>query len=1209
MPLPKHAPLPGLLLALAACGTGPDGPVRSEPLAERGPRAERLFRELDPAESGLDFTNTILRRNLLPYVYNGAGCASGDLDGDGLPEVYLVGIDGPNRLFRQVAPLSFEDVTEAAGVDGGDAWGTGVTFVDLDDDGDLDVYVCNTESPNLLYRNDGGLVFHEVAAEHGLDVVGPSTMPAFCDYDRDGDLDLYLVQNRMLGATLPDELRREMKLPDTVPFRKKKIVERERYFVQVAGVRHHGGRADLLLQNDGRGGFADVTASAGIADTGNGLSAVWFDYDEDGFPDLFVANDLESPDTLYRNRGDGTFENVTENAFPHSAYFGMGSDAADVNNDGRIDLVVADMSATTHFKAKVQMGDMSDRLHVLTSARPPQYMRNALYLNSGTGRFLEAAHMLHVASTDWTWAIKLGDLDNDGRVDLFATNGIPRFDMDPDLEPRLRKMQEEGRYEEALTLVRNVPSVHEHNLVFQNLGVAGFEKRHAEWGLDYQGVSYGATYSDLDRDGDLDLVVNNMNAPASLYENTGVDGHRVLMRLVGTESNRFGVDARVRLRSASGEQVRHLTLARGYLSSDEPLLHFGLGADTRIEELVIEWPSGARQTLRDLAVDHMHTITERADAAPARDHDAPAPLFEEAARDLGLAFQHLERDFDDYARQPLLPQQHSRLGPGLAWGDANGDGREDLWVGGAAGQAGRLFVADPGGGFSGRDGPWNDHARAEDLGAVWIDFDLDGDEDLYVVSGGVECAPGGELLADRLYVNDGSGSFALAPEGVLPPDRESAGTVSAADVDRDGDLDLFVGGRIVPGDYPTPPRSRLYLNEGGRFSDASERAPALAEVGMVTGSTWSDADGDGWLDLLLVRDWGSPMLLRSASKGTAFVDVTDAAGLGAASGWWNGIVALDADADGDMDYLCTNLGANSKYHASPEEPVALYVNDYDGNGRADLIEAKCSDGEVLPVRGLSCSSNAMPFLAEKFESYESFASANLSEIYTDDALGEALVLRATRLESVLARNRGDGTFDLEVLPAAAQIAPGYGAAATDFDGDGRIDVFLAQNSFSPEPETGRMAGGIGLLLAGSEDGLVPVDAVTSGLVVPDDAKSTTVCDLDGDARPDLVVASSNGPLRAFVNRGPAEGSFAVVLRGGAGNPRAVGARIEVHLSDGTRRTHEIHAGGGYLSQASARTFVGCGAARPERVEILWPTGERTTESGPFEGAELVVVSH
>jgi len=1122
------------MLLLAACG-GPREPIvpagieRQDLLpATSIPEGsgETLFRAVPPQDSGLVFTNKLRRENRYTYLTNGAGLAVGDYDGDGLLDAYMVSQDGPNKLFRQVAPLKFEDVTARAGkVDGGDAWGSGATFADVDGDGDLDLYVCNVEAKNLLYVNQGKGRFVEDAKRFGLDIVAASTMAAFADYDRDGKLDLYLLTNRALhrgwsktpevlnGFVPPkdtarspaamvasleqwkrfEDLARQGKLSGLDPLPE----DLKEHFFMFRGKAYTAGQPDRLFRQVGDK-FVDVTTSAGIEDRGMGLSATWCDYDNDGYPDLYVANDLESPDVLYHNERNGSFRNVTGDVLPHTAYYGMGSDAADVDGDGYFDFLVADMSMTTHKKAKVLMGDMSEARPVLMHAEPPQVMRNALLLNTGRGRFQEAAKLAGVTSTDWTWSVLFGDLDHDTRVDLFATNGIARFDMNPDIKLRVDELWRQGQRQAAIAVIQNVEAVPEKNIVMRNRGDLDFAKAAAEWGLDLEAVSHGAALADFDGDGDLDVLVNNFEAPATLYENRTVDGNSIIVRLRGQRSERFGVGTRVVAQLPDGRKlIRELSLARGYLSGQAPELHFGLG-NAQTVSLSVYWPSGHVQQFADLETHSRYVITESGEDPPSADvaveGSTRPPLFQQTA---APKFTHRENEFDEYVAQPLLPAEVSRLGPALA---SSGN---YVFVGGAHRQAGALFVRNDDK-WQRIDGPWRKDKSHEDVGACLFDADGDGDLDLFVSSGGSEVAEGHAQLRDRFYRNDDR-TF-VRDDDTFPDVRESSGRVVAADYDGDGDLDLLVAGRIVPGAYPDAPATHLYRNDGAKFTDVTaDVAAPLLTAGMVTDALFDDVDKDGKLDLLIAAHWQPIRFLRNDGK--QFVDATDTAGLATAKGWWNALCACDIDGDGDTDYLAGNQGWNTKYKASAAKPARLYFGDFDDDGRRDLVEAKYEGDRLLPVRGRSCSSGAMPVLKERFPTYEKFASSLLKDIYTEDKLATCGEVSATELASCLLRNDGKGVFTIEPLPRRAQISPINAFVVVD-------DLIVcAQNNFSPEPETGRHDGGTGLVLRRGPEGLEALHPHTHGITFFGDCRN--LLRIDNKDSVDLLYGVQNATVQAF----------------------------------------------------------------------------------------------
>ena len=1140
------------------------------------------------------------------------GVCIGDFNGDGRPDLFLANGPDKNGLFLQRDEFRFEDVTQQAGVDGGDAWGSGAAAADFDGDGDLDLYVCNYDAPNQLFVNDGtGTRFTDEAEARGLAMIDASLTPSFVDHDRDGDLDLFVVTYRYYRPG-----GRPAKTPIVMRNGRPKILAGfEKYYdLRQVGPSNWTvdtcGRPDRLFRNDGSGRFTDVSESAGITEKGHGLSATWWDHDRDGWPDLYVANDFTDPEHLYHNNGDGTFTDVLEQAMPYTSWSSMGADCADLNNDGLLDLFVADMAATTHYKSKVTMGDMGDRRWFLENAWPRQIMRNNLFLNTGTPRFMEAAFLCGLAGTDWSWAVKLADLDNDSRVDVFITNGASRMITDADITVTPQMLVGKTEWE----LWKEQPTMKEVNLAFRNKGNLQFEQTAKSWGLAHEGMSYAAAYGDLDGDGDLDLVVTNIDEPTSIYRNLGHEGHRVLVRLVGAGSNRDGLGATIEIESQAGKQIRQANPMTGFLSCNDSAVHFGLGQADNIDTLRVRWPSGAVQTFNDLAPDHRYTITEPSGGqTPGSTKPSETKtLFTEVSQSIGLAFEHSEKPYDDYARQPLLPGKLSQLGGSLAWGDADGDGDHDLFVGGAAGQAGAVFLRQSDGTFQpsavAQPALEVDQA-AEDMAALWLDADGDGDFDLLVTSGGVECEPSADVLADRLYLNDGQGGLTRSNASVFPPASESSITAVAGDLDGDGDLDLFIGSRSIPGQYPETPRSRLLRNDGGRFVDVtSDVAPGLERVGLVTSALWSDANGDGRQDLLVTLEWGPVALFLNT--GGQLADATKQAGLADRLGWWNSVTGVDLDHDGDMDYIAMNVGLNTKYGTpSAKKPSLLYYGDMEDNGRKRLIEAKMDKkGGLVPVRGKSCSTHCMPMLGKKFPTYRAFAASVLPEIYTEQRLASAEQFKATTFESGALINDGDGHFTFHPLPRFAQAAPGYGVVAADIDADGRVEVVAVQNMFTREPETGLWRGGIGVILEYGADGVFRVEpASETGFVVDGDAKGLTLCDLDSDNRPDLVVCQNDGKLLAWKNQGDGQPLFSVHLNGSPGNRNGIGARIIAHYTDGTVRAAEMTAGNGYLSQSQPVVYFNTADTPIKILEIRWPDGE-TTKATPDAKSPSITVS-
>lgn len=1199
-PTPSWAGAPSLTsVALADPGDAPPGP---------------LFEPMTSAATGVSFVSAWTPdpasddAQRLDSHYTGGGVAIGDYDGDELPDLMLTRPFGGGRLYRNRGNFQFEDATAAANLTAeldGDSWGSGVTFADIDNDGDLDLYVCQFDRPNRLYVNQGDGTFQEQAARRGVDFRGGSVVMAMADYDLDGDLDGYLLTNRVYrqrflsGRLTPVVRNGRLRPPDHLVGQVEIVSKPDGdYKIVVAG------QVDRLYRNDGLGNFVDVSRAAlgDVHDGGHmGLAVRWWDFNDDRYPDLYVANDFWGPDYLLRNNGDGAFTDVAREKLPHTPWYSMGCDAGDLNNDGRIDLIASDMSATSHYKAKLNMGDMSDDGWFLEAAEPRQAMRNAVYLNTG-GRFLEAAHLLGLDSTDWTWAVKCSDFDNDGRVDVFFSNGMTRNWFNSDF----RRPQGGAWREEYADLWQQRPPLAEENLAFRNLGGLRFASNADAWGLDHRGVTFATAVGDLDRDGWLDLVMIDFDGPVRIYRNKGGQSsagrpqNRIVVELQGVESNSRGVGAVVEAANGAAIHTRDVKTSSGFKSSDDPAVHIGLGDARTIERLTVRWPSGHRQQFVDLPSNRRYTVTEPvgppSPAQPANDKSSsrPAPMFR-PVRPLEFA-RHKEQPYDDFARQPLLPQKHSQLGPGIACADLNHDGRDDFYLAGAAGEHGKLWVSQP-------DSRWRLAAnlrpadkQQEEMAPLLIDVDGDDRVDLFVVHGGVECEPDDGLLQDRLWMGRGD-DFVRAPDDRFPKILVSGSVAAAADYDRDGDLDLFVGGRVVPGRFPETPVSGLYENDAGRFREvAAEHAPGLAHAGMVTSALWSDADDDGWIDLLVTYDWG-PVRLWQNKQGR-LVDQTQRAGLADRQGWWNGIAGRDFDGDGDIDYVVANVGWNTKYQATREQPIVLYYAEIPDTGAKRILEAKVEGERLLPLRGKSCSTAAIPALAEKFATYEAFARASLVDLYTESCLADAERLEANELATGVLINDGDARFAFHPLPPLAQVAPAYGVVATDLNADGAADIGLAQNFYGPQRETGRMDGGVGLILLGDGQGAFePVWSERSGVEVIGDGVALATTDLNNDQRPDLLFTRNDDTVVALENECREAASLTIRLRGPVGNRSAVGARVTVAPQQGPVQTAEVAAGGGYLSQSTRDLFFSRQAPTDVvEIRVRWPNGVESTHT-------------
>jgi len=1056
-----------------------------------------LFELLPPEQTGVDFVNTIQEQPVSynhlhwDHVYSGAGVAAGDINNDGLPDLFFAGNMVGDALYLNKGDMQFENITENAGILQDGQWSAGVTMGDINGDGFLDIYVCrmsptidSDQQRNRLYVNNGDNTFTERAGDLKLAHGGYSIQSTFFDYDKDGDLDIYLVNQ-------PPNSRLISRFGLDVPSMAEVI-------------------SDRLFRNDGDS-FTDVTKEAGLFNNAYGLNAVASDLNEDGWTDIYVSNDYGEPDMMYINNQDGTFTDNIHNSAKHISFYAMGSDVADFNNDALPDIAVVDMASSDHFRSKTNMGSMQPEVFwaSVENGKHYQYMFNTLQLNNGNGSFSDIGQLAGISKTDWSWSILLADFDNDGWQDISVTNGIKRDIRNNDFLNKVRAMAKAGQTEfETMKLVELVPSNPLPNYFYHNTGDFHFEDKAADWGMDQPNFSHGAAYADLDLDGDLDMVINSNDMTGPVYENRWGNARNYLrVKLAGDDKNRQALNSKVKITYGGQVQIREATFTRGYLSASEPILHFGLGEADKIDELTVSWFDGTETVMKGVAPNQLLTIRYKdADRQPAGASSKPQALMTEAK---APAFRHQENDFDDYSREILLPHKQSTNGPALATADVNGDGKEDFYVGGAAGQEGALFLQQADGSFAtAASQPWRSDSQREDVGALFFDADGDEDADLYVASGGSEWTPGSESYADRLYLNDGQGNFTLA-NNALPKNFESGQAVAAGDMDGDGDLDLFVGGRIVPGKYPAPANSYLLRNDGGTFTDVTaEAAPGINPLGLVTDAIFSDYDGDGDADLLAVGEW-MPLTILKNNDGK-FENQTGQAGLAQTGGWWWSIAEGDFDGDGDMDYMAGNLGKNAKFKASKDKPFLVYQSDFDENGTNDVVLAGYYKGKQVPVRGRECSSEQMPFIAEKYPTFEGFANASLEDIYSDDKLEQANKREVHSFYSAVFINEGNGQLSKQKLPVQAQFAPVQDIQVTDINQDGKLDAILIGNLHGAEVETVRYDAGTGLCLLGDGKGTFRALTVEeSGLFAPHDARRLAL--LNGK----VLVANNNEALQLF----------------------------------------------------------------------------------------------
>ncbi|AHG89789.1 ASPIC/UnbV domain protein [Gemmatirosa kalamazoonensis] len=1091
-----------LLLATAALAAACGSPE----VVHRGslpPVDGRLFTRLPSSYTGVRFENRVVESpelNVFVYrnFYNGGGVAIGDLTGDGLPEVVLTANQGGPRLYLNEGKFQFRDVTAKSGLkSAADAWTTGVTFADVNGDGRLDIYVSKAgpgapaRRANELWINEGAGSdsvphFTERAKEYGVADEGWSTQAAFFDYDRDGDLDLLVINNSPRPVTGFGIFYARM-TPDK-----------------------YGGAK--LYRNDG-GRFTEVTERAGIFSPENafGLGIAVGDVNRDGWPDVYISNDFFERDYLYVNKGDGTFDEQLDKAMPVLSQFSMGLDIADVDNDGWPDVYTTDMLPSDEHRLRTTSA--FDGWDIYQSkvrhGYHHQLMRDMLQQNNGDGTFSDVGQMAGVARTDWSWTALIEDLDLDGRKDIFVTNGLARDATSQDFiafqaneQARMPARPTGGPRPgtDYMALTKAMPQTPIPNAVFHNEGGLSFTEQAAAWGLDTPSFSNGAAYGDLDGDGAPDLVVNNTDGEAFVYRNNArtlhKENHFLQVRLDGEGQNRFGVGARVTLRVGGEQLVQEAFATRGFQSSVDPVLTFGLGPHAVVDTLTVEWPDGRVSTLAGAAADRRltmrHADARAGERTPARTPARPlatpprAPVLVAEADTLALPFRHRENEFVDFDRERLMPRLLSTEGPALAVGDVDGDGLDDVYLGGAKDRAGRLLLQRPDGRFVPSDSAlFEADAASEDVGALFFDANGDGKPDLYVVSGGSDFPEGAPALQDRLYLNVGHGKFRKAPPDALPPETNAGSHVVAIDYDGDGDLDLFVGGRVVPGHYGEAPRSMLLQNDGtGHFTDVTERlAPQLAHVGMVTDAVWQDVDRDGKPDLVVVGEWMPITVFRNAGGGR--LAPLAVPGLANTEGWWNRIVAGDFDGDGRVDFVVGNLGLNTRLQATDAQPVTMYVADFDKNGFAEQVVTYWHQGKRWPLPLRDDLIRAIPPLKARYLTYEKYASATVDSIFTPAELSTALVRTARTFASVLVHNDGDGRFTLVPLPREAQVSTVYGIAAADVDGDGKTDLLLGGNFDGFKPEIGRAAASYGLLLRGDGAGhFTPVRASESGFMAP-----------------------------------------------------------------------------------------------------------------------------
>lgn len=1017
--------------------------------------ATTLFSLVPNTQTGINFKNTVKQDidfNYIEYVYafNGAGVAIGDINNDGLEDIYFTSNQDSNKLYLNKGDFKFVDATKQAGLEDSEGWSTGATMIDINNDGWLDIYVCKSASlrneelrRNKLFINQKDGTFKNEAKQWGLDQNGFSIQSYFFDYDKDGDLDMYLVNHR------PD-FDQSSKIEDKT--------QRE-YFRETS---------DHLFRNEGDT-FVDVTLQAKIQNKEWGLSASIGDFNNDGWLDIYVANDFINPDYLYINNQDGTFSDQINTRFKHIPFNGMGSDYADINNDLLPDLVVLDMLAEDHRRGKENMASMNTQgfWNMIEAGYPHSYMANTLQLNNGNGSFSDIGQLAGISKTDWSWAPLIADFDNDGHKDIFVSNGIERELGNQDYKKESVRQQRERGAMTVQEMMNIMPSEKIANYIYKNNGDFTFEKKIDGWGLDKKINTNGVAYADLDNDGDLDLVMNNMSDEATIYQNNSVNNY-VNIKLIGDAKNVKAVGAKVKVYSKEKTQYQELFPSRGYQSSMGYQLNFGLGDEEMIDRIEVTWGDNTVLAMDNVKVNQTLIFDKKNFKFDGIFPEKTVKNFTSIDPDsLGITFKHRENTFNDFDLQTLLPQKQSQKGPALSVADINGDGLDDFFIGGALNQAGEMYLQTHDGKFNKtNESLFLNERNYEDVVSLLFDADGDGDLDLYVGSGSYEIGENNPLLQDRLYLNDGKGNFSKSNK--LPKMLGVTKAVATYDVDGDGDLDLLVGGQVIPGKYPLSSKTYLLMNENGRYRDATEElAPELSDIGIVNKVLFTDYDGDGDQDLAVVGEWFPITFFNNENGKFTKASIT---ALNDTEGWWNTITEVDLDNDGKMDYLVGNLGDNNKFHPTKEKPLHIYSTNFDEDGKYDMVLSKDYKGNLVPVRGKECSTEQNPFVSEKIQTYKEFANSTLIDIYGEEELNSAYHKQAHEFGSMYLKNMGNGSFEVQKLPTAAQFGPTMAFEVMDINQDGHLDVLGVGNIYEAEVETIRYDANTGYILLGDSKG-------------------------------------------------------------------------------------------------------------------------------------------
>ena len=1088
-----------------------------------GQESKKLFSILSPGQTGINFRNDIIEdANMFyykyEYLYIGAGVAAGDINNDGLQDLYFASTLGTNRLYLNLGNFQFKDISEQAGVSAAAGMKTGVNMIDINGDGWLDIIVCKSGPTDPAARtkhvfiNNGDLTFTDKAKELGLNDASFSTQSYFFDYDKDGDMDVYF-------ANQPKDFTTAMLIPA-------KMVNGKMVYAEDTSTMYV---SDRLYRND-KGKFTDITKQAGLINHAFALSAAIYDFNDDSWPDIYVANDFNKPDFIYINNHNGTFAEKLSDYFNHVSLSSMGSDMNDINNDGLADLLVLDMAIEDPVRQKqlfVQNLNYDKFQLLLRFNLFYQYPRNCLQLNNGKGSFSDIAYYSGMAQTDWSWTPLIADYDNDGWKDVYVSNGLKRDITDWDYKnfvlDSIKNLMAKGQSVNLDEWFKLIPQVKIKNYFYHNTGTLRFDNFSDTWCDQPASFSNSAVYADLDNDGDLDLIVNNIDDPAFIYKNNSREINRsnyLRFRFLKNKASKeevYGAVVKI-YDNKNNLQWQRYDPQRGYMGTMEHCLHFGTGSETVLPIVDITFPSGKSVFLKNVNVNQLLTVYESDAGEVATLLQTDKPLFEKSLSKNFFNYTHRENDFIDFKREPLIPYKCSRKGPYYAKADVNNDGKEDIFIGGAAGFEGKLMIQMPDGSYKEKiQTAFITDKKFEDAGAVFFDADGDGDNDLYVASGGAEFDAGSPLYQDRLYKNDGKGNFTKAMTAI-PKEGFNNSFVIAFDYDNDGDYDLFVGGAVMPGKFPLHDKNLILQNNKGVFKDVSDIiGPVLAKTGIVNYSAWDDLDGDNKKELIIAGEWMPVMILKFVNgkfeETNAVVSVNNKSiPLDQLKGWWNVVEADDIDNDGDMDIVVGNRGSNSKITADIDEPCTIYAKDFDGNGSYDAVLGYYIWGKCYPMYHRDQLIDQMPMMRKKFIRYRNYAGKTLDEIFTEDQKKEMDVFKTNWFESGTLINEGNFKFRFVAFPEQAQFSTINDLIISDFDGDGNKDILTGGNSYDPDVSTGNYDAKAALLMKGDGHGkFIPVSNSQSGLIIKGEVRRM----MYDKQKKQMVLLQNNAAAQVF----------------------------------------------------------------------------------------------